>query len=112
MEKVIKQYVLGADTQNSKLLESVFHDNFQVVALTKDGIRTLNKLQYLDLIKAGQIGGTKRQLEIIKQSENGVIGTAKIKIIGDQVIFNDHLTFIKENDQWVIVSNVTQVVPK
>jgi hypothetical protein len=112
MEQVIRDYALGADTANIKLIENSFHENFQVVANTQDGVRAMDKKTYMSLLTAGKIGGTKRILNILKTENDGTIGTAKLTLTGDKVIFNDYLTLIKVGKNWSIVSNVTSIMPR
>jgi hypothetical protein len=109
MLDVIKQYALAADTQDARLLDEAFHENFQVIAHTKDGVRVLDKKSYLNLIREGKIGGSPRKLEILESSHDSKIGTAKLILRGPQALFHDHLTLLNENGYWSIVSNVTRV---
>jgi hypothetical protein len=109
MLDTLKNYALGADTQNVALLEEVFHETFRVVALTKDGIRALDKKSYLALIGEGKIGGNARSLEVLETRVDQTIGTAKLILRGNQTTFHDHLTLIHESGRWSIVSNVTRV---
>ena len=109
MERVIKDYAIGADTRNIKLIESSFHDNFQVVASTKDGVRTIDKKTYISLISKGKIGGSKRELKIITSENDGLIGTAKLTLTGEKSVFYDYLTLLKVDGRWSIVSNVTSI---
>jgi hypothetical protein len=109
MLDVIKKYALAADSQDAKILEEVFHENFQVVAHTKDGVRALDKKSYLNLIREGKIGGSARILEVLESGHDSNIGTAKIVLRGEKTIFHDHLTLLNENGRWSIVANVTRV---
>lgn len=112
MEQVIKNYAIGADTGNAKLIEKSFHEKFQVVASTKDGVRTIDKKTYLSLISSGKIGGNKRVLKILNAENDGIIGTAKLTLTGEKAVFHDHLTLLKVNGTWSIVSNVTSIMAK
>lgn len=111
MELTIKKYAKGADERNLDFLNTAFHENFVVNAITKDGLKSMNKNSYLQLIKSKKIGGIARTLKILKMSDDGVIGTAKITLTSSKVTFHDNITLLKENNQWKIISNVTRVIP-
>lgn len=112
MISAIQTYVKGANTRDVNKLKHVFHEHFQVVAITAEGIRKLDRETYLDLITAGEIGGSDRKLEIVSIGENEKVATAKVLLHGEQVIFHDTLTFLKEDNRWQLVSNVTWVEPR
>ena len=111
MKKTIESYVRGADEQNIELVESVFHNNFQVFAHSEGSVRVLDKQTYLKLLETGKIGGSKRQIEYLDIHADDLVGTARINLVGETVTFHDHLNLIKENGSWKIVSNATYVVP-
>ncbi len=111
MKKTIESYVQGADEQVVELVENAFHDNFQVFAHSKGSIRVLDKNTYLELLKAKKIGGSKRQIEYLDLNVDDPVGTARVNLVGDEVTFHDHLSLIKEEGSWKIVSNITYVSP-
>lgn len=111
MKEVIEAYVQGADEQRLELIEGAFHESFQVIARTEGVVRVLDKKTYLSLLGAGKIGGSKRQIRYLDLHVDDFVGTARINLIGETVIFHDHLSLIKEAGEWKIVSNLTYVSP-
>ena len=111
--KVLHQYALGTEQSDVALLESAFHKEFRVIAITKDGLRVINRGDYLALIQSKKIGGHKRQLTIENITE-GVLEDERIlqvslTLTGEKAIFHDHLDLIKEDARWQILHNSTQV---
>ncbi len=74
-------------------------------------MQNLDKQTYIDLIRAEKIGGAERQLEIEWITSKNNTARAEIRFKSPAVIFHDDLSFIKDQETWQIVSNVTQVVP-
>lgn len=109
MRQTIEKYAKGADTRNTAYLDKAFHDHFQVIALTPDGVMKLDKKGYIGLIKAKKIGGVKRQLKILSMSDDGKVGTAKLTLSGGKLVFHDFLTLIKTNVGWQIVGNAAHI---
>ena len=108
---VLENYWKAADNRDISMLDQVFHEDYQVIALTADGRRIINKEDYLGLIKAGKIGGTKRDFELTNLSVEGVVAQGRLLLKGPAVTFQDHITLTREDGTWRLVSNVTEVVP-
>ena len=106
---MIEGYAQGADTHNAEKLDSAFHDLFRVVAMTPEGVRNLDKAAYLSLIRDEKIGGTSRELDIEWIVADGNTARAEVKLAGPTTVFHDDLSFVRENDTWQIVNNVTHV---
>ena len=111
MKKTIESYVKGADEQVVELVENAFHDDFQVFAHSEGSIQVIDKNTYLELLKAKKIGGSTRQIEYLDLSVDDLVGTARVNLVGEDVTFHDHLSLIKEEGNWKIVSNITYVSP-
>ena len=106
---VINQYVKGTEFFDSTILDKAFHEKFRVVAMTQDGLRVINKQEYLSLIKAEKIGGNKRELEVLNVIESDTIMQISLTLSNEKQVFHDHLALIKENDYWEILHNTTHV---
>jgi hypothetical protein len=111
IRQVIEDYAAGADHRDISRLEKAFHDDFRVIALTGEGVQNLDKKTYLDLIRGEKIGGVERQLEIEWITSKNDTARAEIRLKSSAVTFHDDLSFIKDQQEWRIVNNVTQVVP-
>ena len=112
METAVLSYARGADQQDVSALDKVFHKDFQVLAITPEGVRKLDKATYLKLIEAKKIGGTPREAQIESTHVDGPVAMVRLTLRSEKVVFHDHLTLLKENDHWVIVANVTRVTPR
>ncbi len=107
--QVLNDYALGTERHDVALLEKAFHKEFRVVAMTKDGLRVINRENYLELIKAQKIGGHKRQLHIESTLESEKIMQISLTLSGEKAVFHDHLQLIKQDENWQIIHNSTQV---
>ncbi len=107
--QVLNDYALGTERHDVALLEKAFHKEFRVVAMTKDGLRVINRESYLELIKAQKIGGHKRQLHIESTLESEKIMQISLTLSGEKAVFHDHLQLIKQDENWQIIHNSTQV---
>ena len=111
IRQVIESYAKGADRRDIGKLDKAFHDDFRVVAITNDGVRNLDKKTYIELVRSEKIGGVERQLEIEWITAKNDAARAEIRLKSDAAIFNDDLSLIRDQHEWQIVNNVTQVVP-
>ena len=93
-----------------ELIENVFHNNFQVFVHTEDTVKVLDKSIYLELLETGKIGGVNREIEYLDLHTDNLVGTARIRLVGKTGTFYDHLSLVKEQDVWKIVSNTTYVI--
>ena len=111
IRQVIENYAEGADTRDVGKLEKAFHEDFRVVAVTGEGVQNLDKQTYINLIRGDKIGGVDRQLEIEWITSKNNTARAEIRLKSPAVTFFDDLSFIKDQEKWQIINNVTQVVP-
>lgn len=109
IRQVIEGYADGADTRNAEKLDNAFHDVFRVVAITPEGVRNLDKATYLSMIRDEKIGGTPRELDIEWIVADGNTARAEVKLAGPNTVFHDDLSFVRDNERWQIVNNVTHV---
>jgi len=109
IRSVIENYAKGADTRDTDLLEQSFHDQFRVVAVTGEGIQTIDKETYLALITAEKIGGVARELDIEWITAKGETAKAEVRLTANGTTFHDDLAFVREDGTWRIVNNVTRV---
>jgi hypothetical protein len=111
IRQVIENYAAGADQRDIDKLDKAFHENFRVIAVTDEGVRNLDKETYLNLIKGEKIGGVERDLEIEWITTKNDTARAEVWLKSGAVVFNDDLSFIRDQQEWQIINNVTQVVP-
>lgn len=110
--QVLTQYVQGTEQSDVLMLEQAFHEHFRVVAKTQDGLRVINRADYLSLIAAKKIGGNPRELSIDQVIEDGNILQVSLKLAGESQIFHDHIDLINETGNWKILHNTTEVTAR
>jgi len=106
---LLNNYALATELNDEVLLDSAFHKNFRVVAMTAEGLRVIEKASYLSLIKDKKIGGHKRELKIGAVIEGDNIMQVSLTLSGKEAVFYDHLAIIKEDGGWQILHNSTHV---
>ncbi len=107
--QVLNNYAQGTEHHDVGLLEKAFHKEFRVVAMTKDGLRVIDRESYLALIKAKKIGGHKRNLHIESTLEGEKVMQISLILSGEKAVFHDHLQLIKQDESWQIIHNSTSV---
>ncbi len=107
--QVLNNYALGTEQHDVTLLKKTFHKEFRVVAITADGLRVIDRESYLALIKAKKIGGHKRQLHVESTLEGEKVMQISLTLSGEKAVFHDHLQLIKQDENWQIIHNSTQV---
>jgi hypothetical protein len=107
--EVLQQYTQGTEHSDITILEEAFHQDFRVVAITAEGLRVINRNDYLALIKAKKIGGNKRHLSLKSVIEGENVMQISLTLSAEKTIFHDHLDLIKQDGRWQILHNSTQV---
>jgi len=107
--QVLSNYAQGTERHDVAMLEKTFHKEFRVVAMTTDGLRVIDRESYLELIKDKKIGGHKRKLHIESILESEKVMQISLTLSGEKAVFHDHLQLIKQDKNWQIIHNSTQV---
>jgi len=110
---LITNFSAAVETRNTMLLEPMLNENFRVIANrfpTSDKTTVLSRETYLELLKAGKIGGENRTVKVISMDINDHIAYAKVEFESDKAVFTTYQTFLlNANNAWQIVSDMPLV---
>ncbi|HAS39686.1 MAG TPA: hypothetical protein DCS93_04375 [Microscillaceae bacterium] len=115
IQNLINTIVGAADSRNTTTLEKHLHPEFRVVAnrFGGDDAKVLPKKIYLDLIKAGKIGGDKRSIAIQSIDVKDHIAVAKATLTGSKAVFTSFYQFVKNaQNEWQLINDMPLVSAK
>jgi hypothetical protein len=107
---IINAFSKAVDEKNAEALAPLLNENFRVVANrfpSEDKISILTKEIYLQLLKAGKIGGEKRTVEIKSIDIEAHIASAKIVFKSDKTTFITFQSFIlNQHGNWQLIADM------
>lgn len=111
--EAVQQYITAGDLRNLESLDSILHPQFRVVAnqlLGNSEVSIITKDQYLQLVRAGKLGGDNRTVEItsVQIIHNNAAVTVKLK--GKALSFESLYHLIKINNTWQMVEDLPYAV--
>ena len=111
--EAVQQYITAGDLRNPESLDSILHPQFRVVAnqlLGNSEVSIITKDQYLQLVRAGKLGGDNRTVETtsVQIIHNNAAVTVKLK--GKALSFESLYHLIKINNTWQIVEDLPYAV--
>lgn len=118
MEKIqtlIRTIAKAADNREAATLEKHLHPEFRVVVNRFGGedTKVLAKKVYLDLLKAGKIGGDQRTVTIGQIEVKDHIAVAKATLTGSKSVFTSFYQFVKnKQEEWVLINDMPLINAK
>jgi len=115
VEAVIREYAAAVDAQNVPEAEKFMDNHFRVflVNLNNSGVTTiLTRDEYTGMMRAGKVGGSKRQLTFLLTDIHQPVAVVKVKLEGEKNVFTNYFSLIKTNNQWLIAQDVPQIQNK
>ena len=115
IQTLINTIVGAADSRNATTLEKHLHPEFRVVANRFGGndAKVLPKKVYLDLIKAGKIGGDQRSIAVESIEVKDHIAVAKATLTGSKAVFTSFYQFVKNaQNEWQLINDMPLVSAK
>ncbi|MEO8398819.1 MAG: nuclear transport factor 2 family protein [Ignavibacteriaceae bacterium] len=108
IEKTITGYVSGIDSRDVSSLEKTLASNARFVTINKftDKMISLTREEFMEQIKAGKMGGWKRNLEVVSVDGDDKIASAKVSITDPKLKQTGYLNLVKDENNWKIVSGV------
>lgn len=113
IETLIRNYASAVDAQDVAAAEKFLDKDFRVVLnnYNNSGSSTiLSREQYLGMMKAGKVGGNKRELHILFTDVHEAAAVVKVELKGEKTIFTNYYSLINANGQWLIVHDIPQIV--
>ena len=113
VETLIRNYASAVDAQDVAIAEKFLDKDFRVVLnnYNNSGTSTnLSRDQYLGMMKAGKVGGSKRELQILFIDIHEAAAVVKVELKGEKSIFTNYYNLINTNGQWLIVHDIPQII--
>jgi ketosteroid isomerase-like protein len=106
VKKAVQEFVKNTDTRNVNGLEKTLSERSTFVSTNAISNKTSEYTysEYLSAIRAGQVGGWERQLEILNIDANGNTAVAKISCKDPRTTQTGFVTLIKDGGDWKIIS--------
>jgi hypothetical protein len=114
--QIVEAFADASDRADANALDAILHPGFRVVFSMKAGSppSTLDRTQYLKMVRDGKIGGKARKIEL--SGFDTVDGFASIaaKMTRPDAIFNGVYSLIEQDGRWqllqeAVVMTVTEV---
>jgi hypothetical protein len=113
IETLIHNYASAVDAQDIAAAEKFLDKDFRVALnnYNNSGSSTiLSREQYLGMMKAGKVGGNKRELRILFTDVHEAAAVVKVELKGEKSIFTNYYNLINTNGQWLIVHDIPQII--
>lgn len=106
-------YVEAGDSRDLRALKSLTHESFRVVARMPGAEEpsVMPRATYLDLLKAGKIGGTPRETQLTAVLHDAVFATVKGTLDSDAAHFDSTWTLVRTEGRWLVVQDTTVFTP-
>lgn len=113
VSKAVHAFSQSADTKDLKKMETVLHDDFRAIvnqAFESEKVEFMDKSLYLQLLKDGKIGGSKRKVELLSIDMTVNTAIVKAKLSGEQLIFTTFIQVVKNaKGEWKVLSDMPQI---
>lgn len=109
----VKAFVKSADQQDVDAMDKVMHKEYRTLANQLFGateLSVINKSAYLDMMKAGKLGGDSRKVKIEEIQVIGKNAVVKAKLQGKQLIFETFIQLVKDAEgEWKVISDLPKI---
>jgi len=111
IQQAVVNYVKNVDTQNSvelskDILPAATFITFNKITNNVDNVTTS---KFVSMVKDGQKGGWKREVNIGSVTVDGNTAVAKLDISDTKVVESGFVTLVKDNGTWKIASQVSNL---
>lgn len=113
ISQTVQEFSASADIQSPTRMDAILHNDFRVVANQLFGsseVSLIDKKSYLDLLKAGKVGGDTRQVIIHSITMEGNNAFVSASFTGNTLIFNTFIQLVKsDTGQWTIIGDMPTI---
>jgi len=109
----VHAFAESADKQDIPKMDEVLHAEFRAVVnrlFGSEEVAVMPKTAYLDLLKAGKIGGDSRTVQIQSIDLEGNNAMVRAVFTGKELVFTTYLQLVKEAaGNWKIISDMPTI---
>lgn len=109
----VKAFVKSADQQDVEAMDKVMHKEYRTLANQLFGateLSVIGKSTYLDMMKAGKLGGDSRKVKIEDIQLIGKNAVVKATLKGSQLIFETFIQLVKDAEgEWKVISDLPKI---
>jgi len=111
IEQTVVNYVKNIDNQNvAELNKTILPDaSFSTYNQITNNLENYNSSKFMSMVKDGQIGGWKRNVNVGSVSVDGNTAVAKLDISDPKILESGFVTLVKDNGTWKIASQVSNL---
>lgn len=111
IEAAVKAFAAAGDARSVSAAEGILHPEFRTVfAMGEQPEATLlSRATYLQLLRAGKIGGDERSVRVRETRTWGPIAVARVKLEGKKATFDGEITLARHEGRWKVVQDAVQM---
>ncbi len=114
VEQTIRAFAQGSDSSKADTVDALLHPDFRVVFSMQPGTKptTLDRKQYLQMMRDGKVGGAQRQVTVSGLSvANGFAQGAALMDRPD-ASFQGVYSLIQRDGQWLLLQEAVLMTVK
>lgn len=108
-QSVVRRFAAAGDTRDVEALEGTLHPTFRVLFAMNDdpAVSVMTRAEYLDLMRAGKLGGAPRKVQVERVEESGAFAYARVKMSRAGATFDGLITLVRHGSSWRIAEDAT-----
>jgi Putative lumazine-binding len=111
LQQTIQTFAQASDRRETAALEAILHPAFRVVFTTKPGTppTTLDRAQYLQMMRDGKIGGADRKVSVSTLSVAGDFAASTALMVRPDASFQGVYSLIEQGGRWLLLQEAVQM---
>lgn len=109
----VAAFAQAGDRRDVQAMEALLHPEFRVVfaMLGTGGVKLMTRAAYLAALRAGQIGGDMRQVQITAMESLDQVATVRARLRSEKATFDSVFTLVRDGGRWRIIQDTTLLTP-
>lgn len=113
VKQVVSDFITGIDTKDVSLLENVLFDGGRFVDINVvKKVKTFSSSELLEEVKAGKLGGWKRNYEITSVELTDDVAFAKVQIKSSKITQQQFVSLVRVDGIWKVASSCSSMEKK
>ena len=108
-QSVVRRFAEAGDKRDVAALEAVLHPSFRVLFAMNDEpvVSVMTRAEYLDLTRAGKLGGAPRKVQVRRVEESGAFAYARVEMSRAGATFDGLITLVRDGAGWRVAADST-----